>query len=492
MKNAVFSVNSVVKVLWASALVTLPVTSFRWFPFLGESTLVRPLALYPLAVLLPLLLVQATRRQRPFVWTGSVMLLGIFAAVVLAVTCLGFLVDPIPLRGQTYFGRAVRALVTLVIGLAFFVSANWMNRDEAEVKFTLRWMLTGLGLDLAWSGLQAITFYTPLLEKEMVTHWQLAFSMRELVRTNRISGLAYEPAWLAGQIVTLYLPILFAALLTNTRLTQTKWLEPVLLALSVLVLLATYSRGGLLIGIGVSALVFLLVGRGNLRAAWSWFFGGFRRGWLVRVGMIAAVISILAGAVFFLGQKNYFRRLWSNSAENLSEYIVAINAGGRSAYASGALAAFEAHPVTGVGLGASGFWIYDNLPDWTLTTVPEIAKQLNPQNRLFPNPKNLYVRLLAETGLAGFVLFMVYLFSTLADALTHLQRGGFTRFIGIAGLFAWLAIALYNITQDSFTTPNIWIIPGMMAGLASAPSPLAPDHPRRGLPAGEGNAKENL
>jgi len=457
--------NRVTRFLWAAALVSLPVTSFRWFPLLGDGALVRPLALYPLALLLPLLLIQAVRRQRPFPWTGSVILLGMFAAAAVTVTSLGVLIDPLPLRGQDYPGRATRALVTLVIGLAFFLSAAWMNRDEAEVKFTFRWMLVGFGLDLAWSGLQAVTFYTGLLNKEMVTHWQLAFSMRELVRTNRISGLAYEPAWLAGQIVTLYLPILFAALMTKTRLTRTKWLEPVLLALSALVLLATYSRGGLLIGVGVFGLTFLLVGRDHLRAASNWFFGGFRRGWLLRVTMIAALIGVLAGAALFLGQKNYFRRLWDSSAKNLSEYLVDINAGGRSAYAVGAMAAFDEHPITGVGLGASGFWIYSNLPDWTLTTVPEIAKQLNPQSSLFPNPKNLYVRLLAETGLAGFVFFAIFLFSSLADLLTLLKRGNFLRFLGIAGLFAWLAIALYNVTQDSFATPNIWVIPGILAGI---------------------------
>jgi hypothetical protein len=49
--------------------------------------------------------------------------------------------------------------------------------------------------------------------------------------------------------------------------------------------------------------------------------------------------------------------------------------------------------------------MYDNLPDWALTTVPEIARQLAPSNRLYPNPKNMYVRLLAEGGSAG--LFVV-------------------------------------------------------------------------------------
>jgi len=466
-------VNSAEKILWAAALVTLPVTSFRWFPFLGESTLVRPLSLYPLAILSPLLVFQAIRQKRPFPRSGSMVLLGIFALAALAVTVLGALIDPIPLRGQDYFERSLRGVVTLAIGLLFFLSAAWMNNDEADVRFTLRWLLVGLGLDLAWSGLQAVTFYTPLLRKEMVTHWQLAFSMRELVRTNRISGLAYEPAWLAGQIATIYLPVLFAAVMAGTRLTRARWLEPVLLTLTSLVLLATYSRGGLLIAIATAVITLLLPGRDLLARSWRWFFGGIRAGWFVRLAMAAGALVMFTGIVLFLGQKNYFRRLWDLSADNLSEYIVNINAGARSAYASGAMAAFEEHPITGVGLGASGFWIYQNLPDWALTTVPEIARQLDPGSRLYPNPKNLYVRLLAETGLAGFVFFSIFLFSSLGQALDLTRRAGFSRFLGLAGFFAWLAIALYNVTQDSLTTPNIWLVPGILAGMGNILSPIA-------------------
>ncbi|MFN8461280.1 MAG: hypothetical protein U0X93_05860 [Anaerolineales bacterium] len=66
----------------------------------------------------------------------------------------------------------------------------------------------------------ALAFYTPILPKVTVTHWQLAFSMREPVKTNRVSGMAYEPAWLAGQIATVYLPWLFASLLTGVRVTR--------------------------------------------------------------------------------------------------------------------------------------------------------------------------------------------------------------------------------------------------------------------------------
>jgi O-antigen ligase len=472
MKPSVFSAPSVVKILWGLALLTLPVTSFRWFPGLGEGTLVRPLALYPLAVLLPLLLIQAWRRKLSLTFSGAFIALGAFVLYSIFSSSVGALIDPIPLRGQTYDGRVIRALVTLCIGIAFFVAAVWMNRDEADLRFTVKWIFAGLCLDLAWSGLQAVTFYTGLLEKEMVTHWQLAFSMRELVRTNRISGLAYEPAWLAGQLATIFFPFLFAALLTKFRLTSLTWLELVLLALSTLMLFATYSRGGLLITIGVSGLMMLLFGRDIIRSMWTWFINGFRMqrfmDFVLRIIMIAALVGIIAGAFIFLSQKNYFRRLWEINAESLNEYIVDINAGARGAYTVGALGAFSEYPLTGVGLGGSGFYIYQNLPDWALTTVPEIAKQLNPSNRLYPNPKNLYVRLLAETGLIGFFLFFAFQLYLLGETLSLYRREeAWARFAAIAGVFAWVAVALYNFTQDSLTTPNIWIVPGIMAGITA-------------------------
>lgn len=459
------------RILWGATLLTLPVTSFRWFPFLGEGTFVRPLSLYPLALLILLVLIQWGHGKTKLNWADALIPLGAFVLFIFAVTSFGVLLDPIPLRGQVYSGRAIRALVTLFIGIAFFISAVWMNKDEDDFRFSVRWLFAGLFLTLVWSGLQAVTFYTGLLNKEMVTHWQLAFSMRELVRTNRISGLAYEPAWLAGQLATIFIPFLFAAVLTNFRLTRFKWLEPVLLVLSLLVLLATYSRGGLLTVAAAAGLTFLFFGRDVIRAIWAWFVKGFRGSMfeiLFRIGMVIAVLGVFAGMFLFLGQKNFFRRLWETDAETLSEYIVDINAGARGAYSAGALAAFEEYPLTGVGLGASGFYIYKNLPDWALTTVPEIAKQLNPENRLYPNPKNLYVRLLAEAGLIGFFLFLAFQFHILGDMLNLLNRNGtWTRFAAIAGVFAWLAVTFYNFTQDSLTTPNIWIVPGILVGLAA-------------------------
>lgn len=454
--------------LWAGTLMSLPVTSFRYFP--AGDAYVRPLAFYPLAFLSLVLLVQflvdRTRFPRATVFTPF----AVFLLAALVASQAGLLWAPIPLRGEDVLGRVSRAWATVLIGAAFFIAAVWMNRKEEDLRFTLRWLFAGFLIDILWSGLQAATFYLHILPKPLVTHWQRAFSMRELIRTNRISGMAYEPSWLAGQISTIYLPWLFAALLTRVHTTRFKWLEPTLLALALFLLLGTFSRGGLLTVAATVVLTMLLAGRRQIRSSWRWFISGFRRSREVlwRLGVLLLAVGTLLGAFMFLGQKGYTARLWNTRATSVTDFLIQNSAGARAAYIWGALGAYQKHPWTGVGLGASGFYIYENLPDWALTTVPEIARQLSPKNRLYPNPKNLYVRLLAETGLIGFFSFLAFQFSVLGDALLALrQKKMLWQFLGVASIFTWLALVFYNMTQDSFAIPNLWINLGVLAGISA-------------------------
>jgi O-antigen ligase len=467
------------RVLWAAVLVTLPVTSFRYFPFMGEGTMVRPLALYPLILLATLMFIRLLRKEITLPLPGSLVPLAGFVLIALTTTVIGALFTPVDLHGQAYGGRAVRAWVTMILGLAFFLTAIWMNRNQDDLHHSLKWLYIGLVLNIFWGGIQVLTFQTDLLDKHLVTLWQRAFSMRELVRTNRVSGLAYEPAWLAGQIATLYLPWLFAALMMRYRVSRFKWLEPLLLISTILLLLMTYSRGGVLIAVVAAALTFTLTGRALFSQVWYWFTSGFRaaqlppwvkfRTWVIRLGSVLLLVIILIGVFLLLSQKNYFSRLWTSSAESLEEYLIENYAGSRIAYAWGAMQEFQDHPWTGVGLGASGFYIYQNLPDWALTTVPEIARQLSPTTGLYPNPKNLFIRLLTETGLPGFILFMAFQFSVLANIhIAWHMRTMVIRFLGIAGLFSWLAIMLYCFTQDSFAFPNLWINLGLITGLLNS------------------------
>jgi O-antigen ligase len=462
--------SEVSRALWAATLVTIPVTSFRYFPA-GEGTYVRPLAILPLSALLLVMGIRALQRDVELPRAASLSPLAAFLLIVVIASAMGVLFDPIPMRGQDALGRVLRAWITIFMGIGFFIGASWMNRDESALRFSVKWLMIGFAADVLWSGLQAATFYLHLLPKPLVTHWQRLFSLRELIRTNRISGMAYEPSWLAGQIATIYLPWLFAGALTRVRVLRFRWLEFALLVAATVMVLATFSRGGILTVAVSVGFVVLFAARPELRSAWRWFTGARSSliAMAIRIGVVVAALLALGGAGFWLAQKGYVSRLWESRAENLAEFLVQNSAGARGAYVASAVATYQDHPWTGVGPGAAGLYLYSRLPDWAMTSVPEIARQLSPESNLYPNPKNLYLRLLAEAGLPGLLAFTAFSLVLLAESLQALRRGtAGWRYLGLAGLCTWFAVLLFNLTQDSFAAPNIWLNLGIVSGLIGA------------------------
>ena len=76
------------------------------------------------------------------------------------------------------------------------------------------------------------------------------------------------------------------------------------------------------------------------------------------------------------------------------------------------------------------------------------------------------MRLLAETGLAGFVLFIAFWLGLLAEALSALRRDeSWLKMLGAAGIFTLAALALMAFTQDSFAMPELWVNLGILCGL---------------------------
>jgi O-antigen ligase len=455
----------------------LPVTSFRYMPLMGAGTVVRPLALYPLGLLMPILLYQIWTKRITHPWNRTLTILLVFTLTALASTAIGSLFSPIELRGQGYWDRALRAWITLVIGISFFVSAVWMNRNEDDLKFSLKWLFAGLVLHIVWGGIQAVGLRAGL--RDELNKIQNLFSVRGLVKNKRVSGFAYEPSWLAGQLASLYIPWLFASLLMRYRVSRFKWLEPILFIGGIAILLLTYSRSGLAILVGAAIITFVFAGSETMKDLRSWYRAGFEKRedksrWGMiqasasRIGVSLVLIGAVAGAGLFLAQKGYISAFWNSSARSLWDYAIDVYLGPRLAYVTAALTAFQSHPLTGVGLGASGFYMYNNMPDWSLTGIPEIARQLSSLSNLYPNPKNLYVRLLAETGLPGFIMYVSFLFTALAYAFSNLkEETRVLHFLGAAGLFSVAAVALQGGSQDSFAMPEIWINLGILAGMTS-------------------------
>jgi len=463
---------------WALVLVSLPITSFRFFPFLGRETMVRPLAFYPLAILVLILVIRLFRRSIQVRISGTLILLGLFLAAAFGATAWGWTFGPIPMHGQDFIGRSLRAWVTLAGGMVFFISTIFMNQNDGDLRFSIKWLYAGLLLSLVWGAIQMAAYYTGFPERLELNKIQLSFSIRKLLVKKRAAGFAYEPSWLANQLATIYLPWLAAAIFSGYRVFKKRWIEPVLLAAALLLLLATFSRGGIIMAFAALLLVFMFTQTRRLKNWVQWFIHPFQKNttinrhvmnFALRAGILLLIAGMITGTGLILSSNKYFSQIWKSQKATLTEYAIDIYAGPRLAYASAGWEIFLDHPLTGVGLGASGLYLYDRIPDWAVTTLSEITRQLTPNAWLYPNPKNLYIRILSETGIAGFIFYVVFLLSILALIIRFIKSDfPIQKYIGIGGLFSWFVLIFFNMTQDSFIDPNQWFSMGIFLGISAA------------------------
>jgi O-antigen ligase len=462
------------RIAWVLFLVTLPVTSFPFFPGnVGGGTLVRPLSLYPLLVLLILIVI-----PRFFTKPLPKSFLSLFPFVIVAIasSLLASLRGIEALQGVSVISRMVRATATLGIGLSIYFVVTLWHKNKDDLKYSLRWLYIGFALALFWGSLQAI-YVVHFFPRwfDFLSSAQQYISIRRLF-TNRISGMTYEPNWFADQIGLLLLPWLLAAVLSGFTVFKWRWrwltIELMLLGWVLVVLPFTFSRAGLLIMI-LLVFVGVLFFRPKQKEA-SHEIRNQGKNPLRRVGEGALLVIILAGVIYVSGTRNeFFARIWEywqrrpdqGYVRYVINYFEYLGFGARFSYSETAYRVYEDYPILGVGLGNYAFYFEENLPDRPLAAVPEVLRLVVPeegQNRLI-TPKNLYLRILAETGLLGLATFLAFLTAIIGSALyLWLSRRDEAKFWGTGGLLAMIAVILVAFSFDSFAIPNMWVVFGLI------------------------------
>jgi O-antigen ligase len=457
--------------IWALVLIALPVTSFRFMPFMGSDSQVRPLSLLPAIFLFFVLILRGIRERRFIFWSSSLQPLLIFALAAIFSSAIGFLFAPVNLYSYSYSSRLLRAWITFGIGLLFLVTTLCMNHSEDDLKFTIKWIYVGLAVDVAWSCVQILNIY--IFQANIVDQIQKTVMMAGSAPNNRISGLALEPSWLAAQVMAIYFPWAFAAVLKDYYWNKHRWQVPAILAACVVLMIYTYSRAGILTAVATVILTFVIAGWDKIRQAWKWFFNPMktpeRTRWIgvgLRIAIVAVIFAGLVGGTHVLSRNKYFAQIWQSKKNTLVAYFVDIYAGPRLAVSVAGWTIFEQHPFTGVGLGAAGLYLHKALPDWAHFNISEIAQLLSSDNQTYPNTKNLYIRLLSETGILGFwafIAFYLLMFGKTLDLLRSKQKH--LLFLGAASLVALFTIVVLGITQDSLAMPTVWLPFGILIGM---------------------------
>ena len=464
--------------LWIAMLITLPITSFPPISeAFGRST-VAPLAVIPLIGLLAISVIPRIVRDREL--PALAMPLLVFCGFAGLSAALGLLLPLAPLMNQTLLGREIRALLTLGIGVGFFLSAALMPISEKRIRSSLVALTLGGAAALVWSFVQAGLFVLSdpdLLQRFNEIH--RAISIRDLI-PDRVSGLAYEPSWFGNQLVVMYLPIWVSSVaLGYTAFKRRKGFLTVELALAILAMISL-----LLARTRISILSFSLV-FGLLLLAGIWRLGArlSRRSsgqLLLRQIMIFSFGLVILASIAFgsLAAARSLDPRFQRAATIVTElpqikkahpYELALELANRMAFAERVVywmagwQVFLENPILGVGLGNEGFLFEQSVPAYGYR-LTEIRTVLAADNPNFPNPKSLWIRLLAETGLVGSASFATWLILVSAGALRlNSAKDLMLHALGLAGLLALFAWIVEGFNLDSFALPQMWILPGLVA-----------------------------
>jgi O-antigen ligase len=400
-----------------------------------------------------------------------------------------------PFLGQTPLRREIRALLTLVIGVSFYFVASVYPMSENRLRSSLRWLYLGAILTLFWSSIQAFFVFRnialdivgPDSYPNLVSKIHRFFSIRDLF-AQRVTGLTYEPSFLADQLVVLFLPLWLASIIKRYSVFSSKRtiysVELWLVLWGLLVLFLSQSRIGIL-----SA--FALLGCLGVVGAWklagillnylqtriqtgngiridhsthSWFrYVIFSLFVLLILAMMFAVVVLASRfdpRVEELFEINY-RQILEQYDEPIYDLASKLGYAERLMYWTGGFRVFSRYPILGIGLGNAGFEFLGTVPSYGYR-LPEIIHIVSGSPQ-FPNPKNLWIRILAETGVAGFSLFLIWMLLLGLGAWSLLKRReGIWTVLGLAGLLALLAQVLEGFSLDTFALPQLWIMLGLL------------------------------
>lgn len=452
----------------------LPFTSFPLVANLSGSGMVGPLSILPLLLLLFVWLV-------PFFLRGGklppqVTPLFAFCMAALISSAAAFFIAFPPYKSMTLLNSETKSLVTLAIGLCFYlVLVTWL-KDAKRLQFFLRWVNWSGVLVMGWSYFQAFIWFRYHTYPDWMWNIQGHVSNSLLLYVQRVTGFAYEPSWLAHQFNMVYLPFWLAATATGYSAHRMRLgilhFEQILLVGGIGTLVLSVSRIGLLTFIFMIAFLILLWNVQLVRWMQRRLVERFRptgnRAVLVRqsiaVGsaliLVLVYAGILLGAAFGLSRYDVrmarlfdFKTIQDQSFMHYANQLVFAE---RIVFWQAGWEVFNDNPILGVGLGNAGYFFPKKLSAFSFA-LNEVRNLIYRQTAL-PNIKSLWVRLLAETGIIGFAFFVGWIFLLWKSAgFLRSREDRLQKTIGLLGSFALIGFLMEGFSIDTFALPYYWI-----------------------------------
>jgi O-antigen ligase len=457
-----------------AAVLSLPVTSLPLLSELMGGTVVAPptvvFVALGLAISLPLALIKR------HAWPGEIIALVVFVLVAVVSSLASFFAGLPVYKAVSLYREVLQAILSLLLGVACFVFFATAIRRPEQYKSIFGALNIGGMLIILWCLLQL--FYTYVHGREYAPAWLLSIHnalsttrMMEFVYQRRVTGFALEPSWLAHQMNCIYLPYWLGASLTGFSSFRFRMgkisVENVLLVCGIGISFASLSRIGYLSLLLVLAYLLwrgngVIAGRIAGRASGSEKRRrGIRLG--VQLGILAGFIVLALAGAYLLTRLDYrFALLFQQNFLTTDFFFLANNLSLAERFAYWGLGwnVFARSPWLGVGLGNVGFYFESLLPGfgWAVNEFQKIQLELS----ILLNAKNLWIRLLAETGVLGASIFITWLYTVYVSARSlHRRSEPLYRALAWMGTLAVIALIGEGFSVDSFALPYYWTAFGL-------------------------------
>lgn len=477
--------------LWLILLAGLSLSSFPLLIKLTHAN-VAPFSAIPLGILLIIWFL-------PYLFQGGklpaeTMPLFIFLAVALITTALAYFSNITYIKSATFLSQTIRALLTLCIGLSFFFAFATWQQNTHMLKTTLQGIYLGAAILMVWSLIEGILLTQNITIR--LPEWYHAIKRVLVVQSpnvaysNRVAGFTFEPSWFVRLFNLVFLPFWLAATVQRNSIFKIKLWKFIVEDLLLIPALIVFVLGSPRIGFVALLLILLLLSLKLMKKFHAWLCqkliarykmkqtGGIHL--MIWVAMLAVLLVTASGLVYgfarFASQRDLrFQLLFSELPEQITTFFPVtldkvlvlshkLMFQERIIYWVTGFEIFNDYPL-GVGLGNAGFHFWERIPGVAYNSY-EIRAQVYSLASL-PNTKNLWVRLLAETGIFGFAAFTAWLM-TLWRSARVLEKSltPVLRLIGLAGQLFLVALLVEGFSVDSFAMPDFWVMTGLISSAA--------------------------
>lgn len=343
--------------------------------------------------------------------------------------------------------RFIRQFISLLISCGVFLYFYYYSIKDIELKEILQKIRKVLFFSLivvcVYGFFEIIYLYSGFYPAYQVMRLfdYFPFTEFDIQLNGRISSVTWESPALATYLITIA-GWMFSYIITN------KSLYKYIPTLSILVL--TYYSGSrtALIVILVQLLVFLFIYLNKKQ--------------LIKLFLLFSITALFAAVTIFLSKPERMLYDIEKKIESLDfkgNLKTNISNQSRFGIQYANLMVFKEHPITGAGFGQQGFHAVNYYPIWAKKDNWEFKYlYMNKNEPSFPPGYNLYIRLLAETGIIGALIFMMFIYNLFKKAYWFTKSGeNEIKVLGIILLVSFTGYALNFMQLDTFRIYGFWL-----------------------------------